>query len=240
MGTSDMRFHLTTLGYPKVSEHTEYLTLYPDLMGQSLKEMQRAWVCDFLCKNLPAKSKVLDLGGSACELADALSKSPKAFDVTVIDPYDGSGNGPSTPEPFKRKYPHINIVRGFLNEETNLSGYAAVISSSVIEHIPVTEHRSTVAGIKKVLAPHGYSVHAIDFTVRGVDGFLEQTADGISNFASEHGVSINIAEIRQQLLNDVDTYYLSPAMYQQWRGKRTFKQYPWRQVSSINFVAQLS
>ena len=53
----------------------------------------------------------------------------------------------------------------------------AVISASVVEHIDPAYHRETVAGIHDSLVVGGYSIHAIDVTRRGVNGFLEKTIE---------------------------------------------------------------
>ncbi len=228
-------FESISIEYPRVSDYVRYTETYPELMGSSLKEVQRAWVFDKLCDLLPDRSRVIDLGGSSCELADYMSSR---YQMTVVDPYDGSGNGPKTPEHVRRKFPHLNIIQGFLDSDTTLSGYDAVVSSSVVEHIPVEAHASTVAGIYKALKPGGFSIHSIDLTVRGVNGFMERFGALIESFVSTHRCWIDIDALRREMLADVETYYLSPAMYNQWRKGRPFKNYPWRQVSSVNFVAR--
>jgi hypothetical protein len=230
-------FRVLDITYPTISKHTEYMTLCPELLGVALKEVQRAWVYATLKQYLPNGGRILDLGGSACELADYLSAY---YHVSVVDPYEGSGNGPKSPNVYRKRYPKLDIVQGFLGPDTNMSGFDAVVSTSVIEHIPTAEQWNTAAGIWHALRPGGYSIHAIDFTVRGVNGFLEHTAKDIESFIALHSGTIDIAAMRRTMLDNIDTYFLSPAMYQQWRRNRPFSEYPWRQVSSIDFVAQKS
>lgn len=224
-----------SLTYPRMSDHTRYMALCPQLMGSSLKEVQRAWVFDQLHQRLAPGAKVIDLGGSACELADVLSAR---FEMTVVDPHDGSGNGPKNPDAYRKRFPKLNIVQGFVGPQIELRDYDAVVSTGVIEHIADAAYPDTVAGIEKVLKPGGFSIHAIDFTVRGVRGFMERTGASVALFAQSHGHDLDVAHKRREMLDDVETYFLSAAMYLQWRKSRSWDEYPWRQVSSINVIVQ--
>jgi hypothetical protein len=229
-----LMFELVEAGYSKVSEYTKYFETYPNLIGPKgdLKDVQRPWVLEKTNELVPI-GRVIDLGGAACELAGVLMLT---HDVTVVDPYDGSGNGPRNPEPFRRKYPLLKIVQGSLDSQTSLRDFDAVVSTSVVEHIPVERHRETVGGIAAALRIGGYSIHAIDVTVQAVNDFLIHTQQIAESFVRAHGVVFDIAEIRDKILADVDSYFLSPLMYQQWRKDRPFNSYPWRKVASFNVV----
>lgn len=198
-------FEFIEVTYPTVSRYTSYFDSCPELLGSALKEVQRGWVFDTCRCLLRPGAKILDLGGSACELANYMSEW---FDMWVIDPYDGSGNGPRSPKSLRQKFPNLHIIQGFLTDKIDLSGFDAVLSTSVVEHIDTEAYSSTVAGIAHVLKPGGYSIHAIDHTVRGVNGFLEYTGKRLEDFARLHGGEINIEQLRRKMLDDPDTYFL--------------------------------
>jgi hypothetical protein len=228
-------FELVEAGYSKVSEYTRYFEQYPALIGPKgdLKDVQRPWALEKVRELVAPSGQIIDLGGSACELASILAESHQ---VTVVDPYDGSGNGPRNPEPYRKKYPKVRIVQAFLNSETDLRDFEAVVSTSVIEHIPVPQHKGTVDGIAAALRIGGYSIHAIDVTVQAINGFLLGSQKVAESFVRSHGVEFDVAEMRDRILADVDSYFLSPLMYQQWRKGRPFDSYPWRKVATLNVV----
>jgi hypothetical protein len=228
-------FELVDVGYSRVSDYTRYFDRYPSLMHPKgdLKDVQRPWALEATLGLVKPGGQVIDLGGAGCQLASALMETHQ---VTVVDPYDGSGNGLRDPKPFRKKYPKIRIVQGVLNPDTSLAGFDAVISTSVVEHIAIARHRETVEGIRKALRVGGYSVHAVDVTLDAVNGYLLGTQRTAESFVRAHGVEFDIGPSREKALADVETYFLSPLTYQLWRNGRPSAIYPWRKVISFNVV----
>ena len=159
--------------------------------------------------------------------------------MTVIDPYDGRGGGPNDIGSLRRKYQRVTFLQEALTARTNVAQiYQAVVSTSVVEHIPPTEVFNALLGIDKALLVGGKSIHAIDFTVRG-EGRIKTTTDLILQALLQgYGLDKSIEDLRDEMLRDHETYYLSPLVYQQWRGKRTYQEYPWRQVGAFNIILE--
>ncbi len=117
-------FEIKQLNYACIPDYIRYCDAYPGLIGRDgdLKDVQRPWATEIPGQLLPADSKILDLGGSRCELARELTAS---HHVMFVDPYDGSGNGPTDPDTYRKKYPKLTISQGLLNGATELRMFDA-------------------------------------------------------------------------------------------------------------------
>lgn len=230
-------FELINVTYARVPDYVRYLEKYPGSLGEygDLKDVQRPWVRETVEQLMPTGGSLLDMGGSRCELASDLMID---YDVTVVDPYDGSGNGPTNPEYYRKKFPRLNIVKGLVSPSTPYPGHDAVISTSVVEHIDPIYHQRTVEGIYESLKPGGYSIHAIDVSCKGVNGFLEKTIDICQSWIEVHGVSYPLRTLVDEMLTSVDTYFLPVTMYVRWKKDRPYNAYPWRKVGSVQVVLQ--
>ena len=232
-------YQLRYLGFSTVRDYTRYIQEFDDLLGTKgdLKNVQRPWALETLKKHLKPGVAIIDMGGSACELASCLMDDYK---VTVIDPYDGRGNGPTKMAHLQKRFPKLRFVRDVLNSNTNVSGdHAAVVSTSVVEHIPPELIEDTVIGIDNALQVGGISLHAIDFTVRGEGRIKAQTDQVLRNWFRCYGiVEGQLDDLRQEMIDNPETYFLSPVMYNQWRKGRAYDEYPWRQVGTINIIVE--
>jgi hypothetical protein len=217
-------YRLIYLGYSTVRDYTRYYEQYPHLLGPKgdLKDVQRPWALEAVREHVPKGAKVIDLGGASCELASCLDD----YEVTVIDPYDGRGGGPRQMDHLQRKYPRVSFICAVLNANTNVrQEYQAVVSTSVIEHIPPPEVFDTLVGIDKALLVGGKSIHAIDFTVRGEGRIKTLTDQVLENFVAGYALEKAIDDLRQEMIHNHETYYLSLLMYQQWRKQRRYEEY---------------
>jgi len=232
-------FELVELTYGTVRDYVRYCEEHPGLVGEEvpgdLKDVQRPWALETVNEYLPKGGRTLDLGGARCQLAAALAKSQ---DVTVIDPYDGRGNGPTDVEPYRKEYPELTFIEGLLEPEISIPRQDAVVSTSVVEHIPTRDHRDLVEAIHEVLAPRGYSIHAIDLTCRGVNGFFESQKAHSQSWLDAHGIDVSVAALASTMLNDLETFWLPVTVYQSWRREKPYNEYPWRQVGTLNMVAR--
>ncbi len=230
-------YELVSLDYSTVRDYTRYWEEHSDLIGErgALKDVQRPWVLETVDDLIPGGSFVADMGGAACDLASCLAQN---YRVTVVDPYDGRGNGPTRVEVMKKRHPTINFIIDTLNPDTDIDQeYHAVVSTSVIEHIPVPHVGDAVEGIDRALISGGYSIHAIDFSVRGNGRIMVNNKHCLEAFVSAYGLDPGVVEeLRNRMIEDCETYYLSAPMYQQWRRKRDYDEYPWRQVGTLNIV----
>ena len=231
------RFSLQNITYPKIPEYLDHLEMFPDLVSSygDLKDVQRPWAIEACRTNLQSGARILDLGGSRCEVATYLLKE---FALTVVDPYDGSGNGPTNPDIYRKRHPGLEIVQGFLNKGTHLREFDAVISTSVVEHIAPKFHADTVGGIYESLKPGGYSIHAIDLTCSGVNGFYEKQKDLAASWLEAHDIECDVNKFVENALLDLETYFNPVTAYVRWKKDKPYEAYPWRKVTSLNFVAQ--
>ena len=231
-------YRLASLGYSTVRDYTRYYEHCSQLLGPKgdLKDVQRPWALEAVRHWVPAGAAIIDMGGAGCELASCLMDD---YVVTVVDPYDGRGSGPTNVVALQRKYPQISYIEDVLTPQTALPQiYQAVVSTSVVEHLGPSAVFDTVLGIDQVLVVGGWSIHAIDFTVRGEGRIKTLTDQVVAQFLAAYAVETSLDELRQAMLADHETYFLSPLMYQQWRKQRSYDAYPWRQVGSINIILQ--
>lgn len=229
------QFELVSAGYSTVPDYLRYQHDYPSLAGEKgdLKDVQRPWAFEKVVGLVPRGARVVDLGGSRGELAEALSLHAQ---VTVVDPYDGSGGGPTNVEFYRRKFPKVSFLAEFLTAETKLPKQQAVVSTSVVEHIAPKFHADTVAAIDGVLSVGGYSIHAVDLTCRGKNGFMEGQIDLSQSWADAHCPGTNIRKIVSTMIDDVECFFLPVTMYIQWKKSKNYNEYPWRNVGTLNII----
>ena len=163
------------------------------------------------------------------------------YEVTVVDPYDGSARGPTEFEAFQRIYSAVKILRErFSNELSDLpkETFDCVYSISVLEHFYEPALSATFEGIRKFLKPRGFSLHSIDHVVAGQGTeFHRNNLINILNhqFALGAGGSgeVRLDHLQRDLTNDVETYYLSASGHNLWRGTTPYDEFPFRKVVSI-------
>jgi hypothetical protein len=184
--------------------------------------------------SVPRGASLLEFGAGEPVVAAILAGL--GYKVTVVDPYDGSGNGPTEFEAFKQRFPDVRILRGELVE--NLPSLAAhsfdcIYSISVLEHIPIPTVPQLCSAIRRFLVPRtGKTIHAIDHVLKGAGDahHLERLlllADLIG-FSKEQ-----LKETLRASADDADTYFLSAEGHNRWRGKAAYDSFPMRRVISL-------
>ena len=83
--------------------------------AHDLKDCQRPWTFKTILGAVPYGGRLLEIGAGEPIVAELLSCL--GYIVSVVDPYDGSGNGPMDYERFRRQYPGIHFVRGLFIED---------------------------------------------------------------------------------------------------------------------------
>ena len=111
-----------------------------------MKDLQRCWMVKAVLGSVERGGRLVEIGAGEPLVADLLTRL--GHEVTVVDPYDGSGNGPLEFERFRGAYPDVELhpralpaVRGAARSEV-----ACVYSISVLEHIP---HRASRRGRRR-------------------------------------------------------------------------------------------
>ena len=230
-------------------DSADYLPQLCKLNGD-LKNVQRPWIVKEILSQVPLGGKLLEVGGGIPAVAGFLTEL--GYDVTIVDPYEGVGNGPIEYEKYREQYPDVKIIRALF--EPNLQGVNpasidCIFSISVLEHIWGEALQDVYRGIHKFLRPQGKSIHCVDHVLRGVAAEeheenlkvillnqlqLQNPAYAVGNFEDEYKRMIG------RLKYDLETYYLSAEGHNFWRGSVAYDVFPFRKVVSIETCVSIS
>lgn len=199
---------------------------------QDLKDVQRCWILKALLATCPQNSKLVEIGAGEPVVAGLLSRF--GYHVTVVDPYDGCGNGPTELEAFRAQYPDIQFKVEYLTPNTDFGGerFDAFYSISVLEHVRIESLGVVFDAIGKSSHSKTISLHAVDHVLRGPGAdyhvrMLTKVANLNGVPASELWKLLGAAE------EDVETYFLSAEGHNRWRGDRLYDLFPMRRCVSV-------
>jgi len=232
-------YAVNALSYATVRDYCDSADNIASLAALSgdLKDVQRPWVVKAVVGNVARGARLLEIGAGQPFVADLLTQL--GYQVTVVDPYDGSGNGPREYAHFVNSFPQIRFVRDqFSDEVRNLTpaSFDCIYSISVLEHVPIPEIPRVCAGIKKFVVPrNGKTVHAIDHVLKGAGDshHLERLfvlADGLGFEKSA------LVSLFGRLEEDVEAYFLSAEGHNRWRGAVKYDEFPMRRVVSLQLA----
>lgn len=233
-----------TLFYGTVKDFCDSADNLPFLssLQGDLKDLQRPAALKLILGLLPPGSSLLEIGAGEPHVAHVLSLL--GYKVTVVDPYDGSGRGPTEFDYYVRKYPNLTIIRSLFARDLpgiQPSDFDCIYSISVLEHIPQPALSHVFDGIRQFLKPGGHSLHLIDHVLAGdgADSHLRHLAEILLSqleLAQERGadLKVQLAGTIKKLTLDVDTYYLSAEGHNRWRGTVPYDSFPFRKVVSIH------
>lgn len=240
------------MGYATVRDFCDSADYIPQLCKPNgdLKNVQRPWIVKEILSQVPLGGKLLEVGGGIPAVAGFLTEL--GYEVTIVDPYEGAGNGPMEYEKYVQQYPHVNIIRTLF--EPNLEGIApasfdGIFSISVLEHIWGEPLENVYRGIRQFLRPTGKSIHCVDHVLRGADAErheenlkvillnqlrLQDPAYTVGDFEDQYKRMI------ARLKYDLETYYLSAEGHNFWRGGVAYDIFPFRKVVSIETCVSMS
>ena len=225
------------------SDHLKFLCSANDL-----KDVQRPWAAKALIGALKPGEAILEIGAGEPLVASLMQSL--AWDVTVCDPYDGSGHGPKEYDRFRKSYPKVKMIRAAFDAavaETMRGRLKAVYSISVLEHIHSPELEKVFAGIETALAPGGLSLHCADAVVQGngTEFHIEQMAKILQLQNQLAGVNDDwetclrsIRDLYAAAMQDVDAFFLGPQGHNLWRGSTPYEEFPFRKCISVQFTAR--
>jgi len=233
------------LSHATVHDYCESLDFLPQITGRDgdLKNVQRPWAVKAVLSCVPPPARVLEIGGGEPIVSGMLSDL--GYETTLIDPYDGFGNGPTEYAAYVERFPGVRIVRDYLTRETNPFGrgsFDVVLSVSVLEHIRPAPLDSCFAAIGDVLVPKGVSIHCFDFVLEGVgQEFAQENAQQIlrlqAGLAKSSAIgNDSLARCLEVVRSDLETFYLSPQGHAGWRGQQSYEQFPFRKVVSLQTI----
>ena len=231
-------FSVPAISYGTVRDFADSADHLPGLAGASfdMKDLQRCWMVKAVLGNVERGSRVLEIGAGEPLVAGLLSRL--GYEVTVVDDYQGIGNGPREFKRFQAAYPDVRFVRELFPPREPLGeDFAAVISISVLEHVPL-EHVGDVvaAGHELVAARGGCSIHAVDHVLAGWGA--EEHRENLERIVAALGLSAaELAAKVEEMERDPETYFVSAEAHNRWRGDLPYDQYTMRRIGSVNLFA---
>lgn len=242
------RGDIPRLSYATVRDYCDSVDRLPQITGADgdLKNVQRPWAVKTLLRILPPPARLLEIGGGEPIVSGFLSEL--GYDVTLVDPYDGSGNGPTEYQRYVQQFPHVKLVRSYLApgmRDFAARTFDAVFSVSVLEHVPPEPLRTCFQAIGELLRSGGVSMHCFDFILDGIGAeYAAQNARqilGQQNALEGNDTSGEDAlrEVVRALSADVETFFLSPQGHHQWRGGQPYDVFPFRKVVSLQTIARV-
>jgi len=241
------------LSYATVRDFCDSADFFPQIVRfeSSLKDVQRPWAIKAILATIPVGSKILEIGGGEPLTSGFLQRM--GYKVTLIDPYDGTGNGPKEYKYFKKKYPQIRILKEYFKKDCPAivgEDFDCIFSVSVLEHIPTEELKDIFDGISRFLRSGGHSIHCIDDVVEGptADWHFQEVSEAL---ALQHQLQnpkkliddsrsqsrSDLKNLYNQLQSDIETYFLSPLEYYRWKNGMSYDEYSFRKIVSIQSCA---
>src|SRR2546423_13402203 len=97
--------------YATVRDYCESRDELPQItaIDGDLKNVQRPWAVKAILANLRPPARLLEIGGGEPIASGFLSEL--GYDVTLVDAYEGFGNGPVDYHRYVQLFPHVKIVR---------------------------------------------------------------------------------------------------------------------------------
>ena len=241
------KFRVDAFGYGTVRDYCDSCDHIPWLSSvqNDLKDLQRPWTVKATLGLLPVGSSLLEIGAGQPMVAALLAEL--GYSVTVLDPYDGSGGGPTQFEDFVRLYPKVRIVRAEFQPDLPVLKnqiFDSIYSISVLEHVPEPALRALFNAISGHLKPGGRSFHSVDCVTHGsgAEYHFEQCLR-IANYQREIAGESSmerkaLVELFERADEDIETCYLSAAGHNLWRSGTPYEMFPFRKV--LSFQTQVS
>lgn len=231
------------LSYATVGDYCDSMDHLRNLaiINHDLKDVQRPWLFKAVLGNIKPGAKLIEIGAGEPHVANLLARM--GYEVWVVDPYDGCGNGPTEYEHFKNKYPGIHFLRQYFSDSASgldPGAFDGIYSISVLEHIPLEAIQGVFKGIRRFLRTHGgLTIHAIDHVHRGAgaDGHLGKLQTIMTELEISHST---LQKIISDLEDDPETYFLSAYGHNLWRGNKPYADFPMRRCVSINICKSIT
>ncbi|HEY1236940.1 MAG TPA: hypothetical protein VGE91_01290 [Solirubrobacterales bacterium] len=229
-------FEVEPLSYGRVQDLADSLDNLGGLARANgdMKDLQRCWALKAVLGTVERGAHLVEIGAGEPLVADLLTKL--GHRVTVVDPYDGSGQGPREFDRFRSAYPEVEFIRERFPPSVALAAdVSCVYSVSVLEHVPAERIGAVVEAANDVVAPDGCSIHAIDHVVAGwgADAHLER----LEEIVRRSGLSTeDLHRMLEGLGEDPDAYFVSAEAHERWRGALPYDDYPMRRICSVGLV----
>ncbi|HKH23789.1 MAG TPA: methyltransferase domain-containing protein [Solirubrobacterales bacterium] len=203
--------------------------------SDDMKDLQRCWMVKAVLGSVDRGGRLVEIGAGEPLVADLLSRL--GYEVTVVDPYDGSGHGPVEFERFRATYPDVSFIRERFPPSGGAPEADCVYSISVLEHIPVDAVGTVMDAALGSLAPGGCTIHAVDHVVAGwgAEAHLERLEEIVGRL----GFSVeDLHRLLDRLREDPEAYFVSAEAHERWRGALPYERYPMRRIASIGVLGR--
>jgi hypothetical protein len=235
------RFELEPISYGTVRDYADSTENMLGLASASgdMKNLQRCWMAKAVLGKVPPGSRLIEIGAGEPLVAGLLSRL--GYEVTVVDPYDGSGNGPREYSRFAAAYPDLLVIRDRFPPAAGLNGgYDCVYSISVLEHVPLEAIDPLIGAADEVVRERGgCQLHAVDHVLAGWGA--DSHRKGLERIVAAMGLDGGaLAETIERMERDPETYYVSAEAHNQWRGQVPYDSYPMRRIGSVNLLSHPS
>lgn len=228
------------IGYGTVRDFCDSVTHLPELTcNRDLKDVQRPWVFKSIVARISPGGRVLEIGAGDPHVAHWLDQA--GYEVTIVDPYDGSGNGPTDFTHYVRHFPRLLFRRENFGDALigiEPESFDCVYSISVLEHIPHDHLPKVIAGIRRYQKPGRPTIHAVDHVLKGRrEAWHRQTLELLNTgFGLQPA---RLAAALQEATDDPETYFLSAESHNLWRGGVDYDRFPMRRCISAQFCTCL-
>ncbi|MFI5123491.1 MAG: class I SAM-dependent methyltransferase [Vicinamibacteria bacterium] len=234
----EQKFGLEPISYATVRDYADSTENMPGLAAASadMKNVQRCWMVKAVLGNVERGGRLVEIGAGEPLVAGLLARL--GYEVTVVDPYDGSGNGPREYSQFTRAYPDLRFVRDQFPPAEGLDGpYDCVYSISVLEHVPLDAIEGLIAGAAAAVGERaGCQIHAVDHVLAGWSA--DSHRQGLDRIVA--GLGLDAGRLEQaigEMERDPETYLVSAEAHNQWRGAVPYDSYPMRRIGSVNLFS---
>ena len=232
------RFGVEELSYGTVRDFADSLDNLGGLARASgdMKDLQRCWMVKAILGNVERGGQLIEIGAGEPLVAGLLTRL--GYSVTVVDPYDGSDQGPVEFERFQRDYSEVEFIRDRFPPPGGLPGpVEGVYSISVLEHLPAESMGNVMGAANAALASGGCSIHAVDHVLAGWGADAHR--DRLEQAVRRLGLSTEgLWDLIRRLESDPEAYFVSAEAHERWRGDLPYEDYPMRRIASIGLLAR--
>jgi SAM-dependent methyltransferase len=235
------KFEVKDLSYATAEDYCDSFDHLRPLATASLdlKDVQRPWMLKAILGTVPRGGKILEIGAGEPWVADILQRL--GYEVWIVDPYDGSGNGPDTYDLFTAQCPNVRFIRDQFSDRLSQvadQSFDCIHSISVLEHVGRAGLMQVAGGIRKFLKPGGAGLHAIDHVHRG--NGAEAHLTNLRLMAQLFDFSpADLDKLLQLAGLDTETYFLSVESHNRWRGATPYRDFPMRVCISVQMLSRV-
>ena len=232
-------FPLAPVSYGTARDFADSADRMPGLISANgdMKDLQRCWMVKAVLGNVEPGARILEIGAGEPLVAAMLSRF--GYRVTVVDPYDGSDNGPTRVRGLPQLLPGPGRSSAPASPPPALDRDSRCIYSvSVLEHVPLEEIDAVADGDPRAPRRRGSScsIHAVDHVIAGwgADAHLERLAAGSPPWGCR---SRCWPSSSPSLEGDPETYLVSAEAHNRWRGDLPYEDYPMRRIASVQLFS---